>query len=223
MSVWGAIAGGVGGLINAVVGSGQKRKGRKMLKQIGDNPNMNIPNEVLQNQKMAQLRANTGLPQEQYNQAMKNLQRNQMAALSGARDRRGGLSILAATQQNMDDGTLNLYVADAKARIGNENTLYGVNNNVANWKQKQWQNNVADKWNRKYQYAQSLLGAGNQNFSGGLNQLASAGISYLEGRQGGGGNKQAETKTMQADGTYGYQGYLDPSLKNRRTPNFSYN
>jgi len=184
---WGAIAGGVSGLINAVVGAGQKRKGRKMLKQIGDSPNMNIPNEVLQNQKIAQLRANTGLPQEQYNQAMKNLQRNQMTALSGARDRRGGLSILAATQQNMDDGTLNLDVADAKARIGNENTLYGINNNVANWKQKQWQNNVSDKWNRKYSYAMSLLGAGNQNFSSGLNQLASSGISYLSGV---GNNKQ---------------------------------
>ncbi len=181
---WGAIAQGVGGLINLAVGSGQKRKGKKLLKKIGDSPDMVIPNEVLQNQSMAKLRANTGLPQEQYNQAMKNLQRNQMMALSGARDRRGGLSILAATQQNMDDGTLNLDVADAKARIGNENTLYGVNNNVANWQQRKWQNNVADKWNRKYQYAQSLLGAGNQNFSGGLNQLASAGISYASGRQG---------------------------------------
>jgi hypothetical protein len=182
---WGAIAQGVGGLINLAVGAGQKRKGKKLLKKIGDSPDMNIPNEVLQNQKMAQLRANTGLPQEQYNQAMKNLQRNQMMALSGARDRRGGLSILSATQQNMDDGTLNLDVADAKARIGNENTLYGVNNNVANWQQKKWQNNVADKWNRKYQYGMSLLGAGNQNFSGGANQIASAGISYLSGRQGG--------------------------------------
>ena len=89
----GGIAQGLGALINTGIGIAQRSKGKKLLKQIGEAPDMPIPNEVLQNQKMAQLRANTGLPSEQYNNAMKNLQRNQMIALRGAQDRRGGLSI----------------------------------------------------------------------------------------------------------------------------------
>ena len=178
----GGIAQGVGALINTGIGFAQRSKGKKLLKQIGEAPDMPIPNEVLQNQKMAQLRANTGLPSEQYNNAMKNLQRNQLIALRSGQDRRGGLSLISGSQQGMDDATLKLDVADANARMQNEKTLYGVNNLVGNWRNRQWQNNVGDKWNRKYQYAQSLLGAGNQNATTGVNQLVGAGALYAGNR-----------------------------------------
>lgn len=178
----GGIAQGVGALINTGIGIAQRSKGKKLLKQIGEAPDMPIPNEVLQNQKMAQLRANTGLPSEQYNNAMKNLQRNQLIALRSGQDRRGGLSLVSGSQQGMDDATLKLDVADANARMQNEKTLYGVNNLVGNWRNRQWQNNIGDKWNRKYQYAQSLLGAGNQNATTGVNQLVGAGALYAGNR-----------------------------------------
>lgn len=130
---------------------------------------------------MATLRAATGLPSEQYNQAMKNLQRQQLMSLRGASDRRGGLSLLAGNQQAYNDALLNLDVANAKARIGNENTLYKINQNVAGWKDKVWSNNVRDKWNRKYQMANTLIGYGNQNASNGTDQLLAGGISALGG------------------------------------------
>lgn len=195
---WGAIASAAGGLINAGIGFVQRAKGKKLLRQAGEAPDMSIPNEVLQNQKMAESRANTGLPQEQYNNAMKNLQRNQMMALRAGQDRRGGLSLISGSQQAMDDGTLKLDVADANARMQNERTLYGVNNTVGNWRNKVWQNNVGDKWARKYQYAQSLLGAGNQNASTGANQLVGAGALYggMGGFNGrGGGNSENLLRT----------------------------
>lgn len=184
-----AIAAGVGGLINTFVGIGQRHKGKALISQIGDSPDEAIPNDVLQNQKMAQLRANTGLPSEQYNQAMKNLQRQQLISLNRAQDRRGGLALLAGNQQGYNDSILNLDVKNAEARLKNENTLYGINNNVARWKDKVWQNNVKDKWDRKYQYGMSLLGAGNQNLTGGLDQIAAGGLRY--GASGGFSNNNA--------------------------------
>jgi len=208
---WGAIASAGGALLNFGVGVAQRAKGKKLLRQAGEAPDMSIPNEVLQNQKMAQLAANTGLPQEQYNNAMKNLQRNQLMALRGGQDRRAGLSLLAGSQQMMDDGTLKLDVADANARNQNQRTLIGVNNQVGNWKNKVWQNNVGDKWARKYQYAMSLLGSGNQNATTGVNQLVGAGALYggmggFDGGAGGGGGAELT----------GYSGMRDkiPSIPN---------
>lgn len=186
-----AAADATSGFVNAVTGFIQKGKGSKIIKRLGDSPDMFIPNEVLQNQKIAEHNANLGLPQEQYNQAMRNLQRNQMVALRNAGDRRGGLASVAATQQAMNDAVLNLDVANAKARLQNQNTLFGVNSNVANWKNRQWQNNVKDKWDRKYQYGMSLIGAGNQNATTGINQVAGAGLGFASNggfkRRGGGG------------------------------------
>lgn len=140
----------IGGLFNMGIGLAQRAEGKKMLKRLGEAPTEYIPNEVLQNQNMAQLRANTGLPSEQYNQAMKNLQRNQLIALRGGQDRKAGLSLVGSGQQMMDDATLRLDTANANARMQNEKTLYGINNQVGGWKDKVWQNNVNNPYMRKY-------------------------------------------------------------------------
>ena len=167
----------VTGLLNFGVGVSQRHKGRKLLKQIGEAPLESIPQEVMQNQQMAQLAANTGLPSEQYAMAMKNLQRQQMIQLNRANDRRGGLSVLAGGQQASNDALLDLDVSNANARIQNQKTLYGINNNVASWKDKIWQNNINNPWQRKYQYGMGLLGIGNQNFTSGIDTLAASAIS----------------------------------------------
>lgn len=206
---WGAIASAAGGLINAGVGFAQRAKGKKLLKQLGDAPTEQIPNAVLQNQKMAQLSANTGLPQEQYNNAIKNLQRNQMIALRGASDRHGGLSLLAGSEQGLNDSTLKLDVADAAARTNNQKTLYGINNQVGNWQDRVWQNNVNNPYMRKMAYANSLLGIGNQNASTGVDQLAGAGALFA-----GSGGIRRRTPGNSGGGTNGYgQGY-DPNPSN---------
>lgn len=197
MAVIGVSAAVAGGLTSVGVGLSQKSKGKKLLKQIGDSPTQSIPTEVLQNQKMAQLRANTGLPSEQYNAAMKNLQRNQMIALRGSQDRRGGLSLVGRSQQAIDDGTLNLDVANANARMQNERTLYGINNQVGNWRDRVWQNNMKNVWDRKYQYGQGLLGAGNQNLTTGINQIAGAGALYGSGGFKGGNKNTPKGMTDQ--------------------------
>lgn len=192
---WGGIAQGVGGLISGISGLVQRARGRRLLKSL-QYPTEAIPQEVLQNQQLAQLRANTGLPSEQYNQAMQNIQRQQMTALNSSNDRRGGLSLLAGLQQGANDATLNLDVSNAKARLANQSQLMSANTQVANWRDKIWQNNVKDKYNRDYNYAMSLLGQGGQNEVSGLDKLATGGIMALSGQSG----------FMSARSQYGYGG-----------------
>lgn len=184
---WGAIASGVGGLINLGVGIAQRHQGKKLLKQIGESPQENIPQAVLQNQQMATLGANVGLPSEQYAQAMKNIQRQQMMQLSRANDRRGGLLTLANGEQAANDALGSLDARNAQARMANQKTLYGINNNVGQWQDKVWQNNVKEPWMRKYQYANSLLSGGNQNATTGADQLGAGVVSGLAGPQPYGG------------------------------------
>lgn len=184
-----AIAQGVGGILKLIGGNSQRNKGQRIINEIGDSPDQAIPNEVLQNQAMAKQRANTGLPSEQYARAMRNITRQQLMTLKGSSDRRGGLTLLPTIQQNSNDAQLNLDVADANARVQNERALYGINNNVASWKNKIWANNVRDKWNRKYQYGMSLLGSGNQNSANGTDQLLAGTLSGLSGINWGRGRK----------------------------------
>lgn len=168
---WGAIA---GGLLGAGVGLLQKAKANKWLKN-NPYPIETLPTELKQNQEMAQLRANTGLPSEQYNNAMKQLQRQQLFSLRNASSRGGALALLGGLNQQANDSIVNLNVADANARLANQNQLMGVNNNVASVKRDLYQNNIRNKYNRDYDYNMQLKGAGNQNLIGGIDKISSIG------------------------------------------------
>lgn len=168
----GAVA---GGLISGISGLIQKHKANNILKNL-QRPQYVIPNEVLQNQKQAELNARQGLPSEQYQQGMQNIARQQNAALQRATDRRGGLLAVAGTQQAGNDATLNLDVANANARLKNQNTLYGVNSQVAGYRDKAFQINQMQPYQQTYDYAMGLKGAGNQNLIGGIDKIASGAL-----------------------------------------------
>lgn len=180
----------LGGLIGGLVGGGQKRKGRKIIsdaEKLGAF-NEKVPDEIT-------TAASQGLPSEQYQSAMKNIQQQQLTALRGAHDRRGGLGLISGIQQGTNNATLNLDVENAKARQANQFRF-------ASWKDKIWQNNVRSKYDQQYNYGMGLLGAGNQNVSNGLDR-AVAGVG------------------MAANGLYGYgstgvgtnQGQVNPYTK----------
>lgn len=174
------VAGGAelaGGLIKGLVGGHQKREGKRLLNSL-QYPTEGLPSEITQNQVAAQQQAATGLPSEQYANAMKNIQRQQLFALKSAHDRRGGLGAIAGIQQGTNDATLNLDAKDAQMRLANQQNLQNVNNQVAGWKSRLFNYNVRDKYNRDYQYGQNLVGYGNQNQFAGLDQ-GIAGIGQI--------------------------------------------
>lgn len=196
----------VSGLIGGIVGLGQRRQARRLLRNL-HRPTYNIPNEVLQNQKMAQLAANQGLPSAQYAQAMQNISRQQNQALQNTMDRRGGLMTIAQNQQSANDAMLNLDVANANARLQNQRTLYGVNSDLAGYRDKAFEVNQMQPYQQKFQYANSLLGAGNQNIMGGIDKI----IGGTLGAFGGGGGGSSSGGGGGTNGLFG----------NTRMPNYS--
>lgn len=184
-----------GGLLSGVTGFFQRRKAKKELAKL-QRPEYTIPNEILQNQKMAQSAANEGLPSQQYNQAMQNIQRQQNRALSAASSRRGGLMALPGLQQQANDQLLNLDVKDAQARMANQQQLYGINSQVAGYRDKAFNINKMQPYQDNLSYYRSLLGAGNQNLVGGIDKAASGAGLLLGGLFGGSKKKNSTSNAV---------------------------
>lgn len=193
------------GLISGVTGFFQRRKAKKALANL-HRPEYNIPNEVLQNQKRAEMSASEGLPSQQYNQAMQNIQRQQSRALSAASDRRGALMALPGIQQQANDALLGLDVKDAQARMNNQQQLYGINSQVAGYRDKQWDINKMQPYQRDYNYNMSLLGAGNQNMLSGADKLL-GGVGAMAFGNSGTGGRSGKTKPSQSSSPAYYNGY----------------
>src|SRR6185503_16235538 len=166
-------AGLVGGLIKGIVGHKQKKEGKNILAQADKMGAFNeqVPTEITN-------AAATGLPSEQYNQAMQNIQQQQLMAIQGAHNRRAGIGLIPSITNATNSADLNLDVKNAEARQQNQLRL-------ASWKDKVWQNNVKGKYNQQYNYGMGLLGAGNQNLVGGIDQgLAGIGQGVICGGYG---------------------------------------
>ena len=160
----------VGTPTSLIVGGTQKRKAKKELAKLNaDKPIETLPEEIKQSQELANLRAKTGLPSEQYNMAQKNIQRQQQRALRGAADRKMGLALLPYLDDNANRAMEKLDANNANARRENERTLLDVNTQVGNWKKGLYDRNVRQVWNRNFDYNMGLLGQANDNIMQGIN------------------------------------------------------
>lgn len=184
----GTLVGGLGGAALGLIGGlFQKKKGNQLLKQ-NPFPTEAMPPEVLANQQIAQGAAEQGMPSEQYQQAQRNIERNQAAAMNSATDRRSGVQSVGAIQQASNDATGNLDAQSAEMRRQNIGQLLNVNNQVASWKDKLFDANQRQKYIQNYNYGMGLVGQGNQNMMGGADRLlgtvAGAAASGLFGTGG---------------------------------------
>lgn len=180
------IANMAGGLVGGITGLFQRKKAKRLLKEAGEQPLYQIPQEILRNQKTAELNAQQGMPSQQYNNAMKSIQQSQNAALAGATDRRSALMALPSIQRQANAAYGNLDAQSAQMQRQNQQTLYNVGNTTAQYRDKAYNTNELQPWQRKYNYAQSLLGAANQNIMSGIDKFIGGGGSLLAGGMGGG-------------------------------------
>jgi hypothetical protein len=172
MPTGGLIVGGVnaiGGIIKGIAGAKQKKQGKKLLNGL-ELPEEQLAPELTENQNIARQNAATGMPSEQYAQAMKNIQRNQLTAFRSAKGGRGGLGNIAGILQGTNDATLGLDAQNAQMRVNNQGRLMDVNNNIASWKSKLFDLNKRQPYEDKRNYAYGLIGAGNQNIMAGIDQ-----------------------------------------------------
>lgn len=194
-----------GGLIGGIAGYFQRRKAKKMLNNLHQ-PTYTIPNEVLQNQKMAQQAANEGVASQQYSNAMKGFRQTEANALAGSLDRRSALMALPKIQQQTNASIGNLDAQDDAIRQQNRRTLYGVNSQVAGYRDKAFDINQMQPYQRDYSYAMGLLGAGNQNLLSGADKILAGGGQLLGGGGSGGGRGGRANDDSDGEAQY-YNGY----------------
>ncbi len=122
---------------------------------------------------MAQRTALEGLPDEQKQAYIDNLQRVAQYELSEQGTRNGGLAGVATTGQQMIDANKDLLTADANARRDNQRYLGTVQSEHAGYTDKAFEYNKDAPYKALVTAASANQGAGIQNISRGLNSAAS--------------------------------------------------
>lgn len=165
-----------------------------------------------ENLAIAENAARVGMPQQQYNRAQQGFQRNRASALRQL-SRMGRPVNSAAIVRAGNDSQLDLDVADANIRQGNQRFAMGQRAQLANE-----QNRVFD-WNKRQRYLQRAeanaqqIGAGKQNFMGGLNNLSLLGQYAMFGGESGGSQPQGNI--------FNTQGFTDKYINGWSKPNYN--
>lgn len=203
--ITGALLGGIGAGVQGVTGLAQLIAGLSMQ---NDRPQRVIPPEIEQNLNQAQFQYLQGLPDEQYNQAIQNFQRNIAFGARTLQDRNSAIGGVSNLVQQANDATLGLDVADANARNQKLGALYGARQEVANQKIENWNWNERDKYLQKAQAKQALEGAGIQNINGGVNTalggFAQDNFSKLLMGMNGGGDNYSWLNALKQGGGAGF-------------------
>jgi len=174
---------GVGALAKGITGAFQRRKANKI---DASNPFVvEKANPIFQqNAAIADNMARTGLPQQQYNNSLNNIMRNQAGALTmfGRNPQRTNLASLL---RGSNDATMNLDVQDANTRQNNQRFAFGQRLNLAQEQNRVWDWNNRQKFLMNKTRAEAVRGAGNQNLMGAFNDVSGIGLSMLGGGTGG--------------------------------------
>lgn len=166
------IVAGTTAAIQAGIGVAQYAKGVKDLKNL-TRPEYHIPPEIEKNMTEADLMAYYGMPDAQKAEYQQNIQRTQQAATRGIADRKGGIGSIVAAQQQTQDAYTKMLSMDVQQRMANIQRAQQMRQTMAQYRDKAWQINEMDPYEQSYAEAQSMMGAGMQNFMGGLQAAGS--------------------------------------------------
>jgi len=135
-------------------------------------PTENVQPEYQENVNQAQQMAQTGLPEQQYNNQLNNIQRNQAGGLMAiSRSANPGANV-ASILRTGNDSTNTLNAQDAMMRNRNLLNLLNQRMQLAQQKDKAWD------WNHQQRYLQNLAkanayrSAGNQSINSGVSEAA---------------------------------------------------
>lgn len=186
-----SINGWAAGASTTALGLNQYYKGKKMLKN-NKRPAYEIPEDIKRNLTEAQQGALQGLPEEQKQQFLTNIQRGTAQSLAAGSNRKGGLVNIATLNQNQNDSYGGLMAADSQARMQNKQQLYGARESMANYSDQAFQINKLNPYYEKQAEGLAMEGAGMQNIGNSF-QIAQGkggggkdGSGYYDKAKGGG-------------------------------------
>lgn len=168
-------------LLDTGLGAWQYFKGKQEEKN-NPRPTYQIPDEIKQNLSQAQMMALEGLPAEQKQQYIQNLQRTSNFALNAMSSRKSGLAGLSGLVQNQNDAYGNLLSQDSAARQQNRQMAMQQGQVMANYKDSAYQQNQSNPYYEKTAQAQAMQGAGLKNIFGGIQSAANYGAGHDFGK-----------------------------------------
>jgi len=170
-------------ILKGLSGIGQMFKGNKMAKN-NPFPTAQVNENIAKNAAIADQMAQTGLPQQQYNQALQNMQRNQNGVLTTLGRSANSSAGLSSLLRASNDATLNLDVNDAQARMRNQGIAMQQRGQLGQEQNRVWDWNNKQRYLQQGQAAAAMQGAGRQNAFGALTDLSQLGQSYFSGGLG---------------------------------------
>lgn len=157
----------------ALLGAVQAGLGANKLKKL-ERPTYEIPDEIRRNMTEAEMQAYEGLPAEQKQQYLQNIQRGQATAVKGLSDRKAGLTGITDVLQAQNDAFTNLVSMDAAARQQNRMLSQQARQTMASYKDKAFDVNKMQPYQEKSEEAQALISSGIQNIGSAMDNAATA-------------------------------------------------
>jgi hypothetical protein len=167
-------------------------------------PTYSIPKEFAENVSLAKQMAQIGLPQQQYNNQLNAIGRNQASGLQTiGRSANPGTGVAQVVRAS-NDANNNLNAQDAAARQSNQRFFIGQNQNMAQQQLAKQQYDKFDNYTENFNRAQSLRGAANQDFNGAVNAASNVATGLAMASDGGFGRqaKQGPANWGYPDPTY---------------------
>ncbi len=202
-----ALGGPWGALGGAALGAGlslfQYNKNKKQIASDAANrPQYQIPDEIKQNLSDAQQQALQGLPEEQKQQYISNLQRGTAQGLSQLGSRKAGLAGVATLNEQQNEGYGNLLSADSQARQQGQQRLMGARQTMADYKDQGFQLNKLNPYYEGIAARNANQGALTKS----LGNAGQLGLSALSAMGGSGGSQLNMSSNPYGGGQYGQQG-----------------
>ena len=112
-------------------------------------PVYEIPKEITENLTQAQQQSLQGLPEEQKQQYIENIQRGSAQSLAASQSRKGGLSGITAINQQQGQAYNQMLSMDAQARAQNQRALMQQKGVMADYRDQAFQFNVVNPYYEK--------------------------------------------------------------------------
>jgi hypothetical protein len=153
----------------------------------------------------AQTRALEGMPAEMKAEYIQSLQNSTQSGINTLSDRKAAISGVESLLRNEQESLTNLASQDASMKLGAEANLQGVQQNVAEYMDKEFGINFLQPYKAKLAAAEGMKGAGMQNTYGVLGSAASMSQDNQTLQDILGQNKEKE-QTTQQNQTSAYNG-----------------
>lgn len=181
---WVAIAGLALSAISMGIGAIQNRKARK-LEEANMRPVMERDPNLALNQELARRMSQEGLPEQVYQNALNNINRNQAGAIRLGLTSGRGANVANILRQT-NDATLQLEAQDAEAQYRNMTTYMNANQAMADENANMFDWNQRQRYLAIQQQVQAYRNAGTSSIYGGIagfGQLATSGALNNLGKE----------------------------------------